>query len=390
MGDVLMNKLTLTDYIVEYQNGNEEVLVKLIGLRETVEKNYNKEHDTVYRLRFADKALHNIYLDILQKHYYIDGKDIDSYFLAAFTQLLDKVDVSKEPQQIIKWFRQRLNGLVQNEIDSEQKKYHGNLTHDPAPIEDEYSEDDEQINHSRLDQAVVEQYKLINDSSGYKEFIDFVGGVEKILSESQRKVYKLLQHDDMTQEGIAKELNCSQENVSQHITAMNNRIKKEYLTYRTYKALATKPHTYHKITSFIETYNQIIKYDVTDSFDYYGYVLDFVKGEVAKNHSTIDMDFYKSEQDIYGYFSRNKESHIDSVVDVIIDRCNKPTFNVIQSIWTNKEPRIKDFAKDKFVMDVIRVFQQYIKDIKKVISNASSHLVVNGMDNQNKIFDKVS
>ncbi|MFD0827571.1 sigma factor-like helix-turn-helix DNA-binding protein [Neobacillus sp. M.A.Huq-85] len=221
-----MNQIkTLKDYIVEYQNGNEEVLNKLIGLRETKEKNNNGDIDTVYRLRFADKALHNIYLDILHKHTYIDGKDIDSYVLAGITKLLDKVDTTKEPQQIIKWFRQRLNGLVQNEIDSENKKYHDNILHDPAK-NDNYSEDDEQFDKTRLDQAVIEQYKLINDTSGYKEFIEFVGGIERILSAHQRKVYQLLHNEELTQSDIAAELGCSQENISQHVKAINNRIKK--------------------------------------------------------------------------------------------------------------------------------------------------------------------
>jgi hypothetical protein len=233
-----MNQLkTLKDYIVTYRSGNEEVLNKLIDLRETKEKNNNGELDTIYRLRFADKALNNIYLDILQKHFYIDGKDIDSYVLAGITKLIDKVDTNKEPQQIIKWFRQRLSGLVQNEIDSENKKYHDNILHDPTNTGDD-SEDDEQFTKTRLDQVVVEQYKLISDASGYKKFIEFVGGVEKILSAPQRKVYQLLQNKELTQSDIAAELECSQENVSQMFTAMNNRIKKEYLSFRTYKALS--------------------------------------------------------------------------------------------------------------------------------------------------------
>ncbi|MEH7438171.1 hypothetical protein V7182_11900 [Neobacillus drentensis] len=41
-------------------------------------------------------------------------------------------------------------------------------------------------------------------------------------------------------------------------------------------------------------------------------------------------------------------------------------------------------------MDIIKVFNQYINDIKKVISNANGYLVENELDDQNKIFDKVS
>jgi predicted transcriptional regulator len=385
-----MKKLTLKDYIVEYQNGNEEVLNKLIGLRETQEKNANREYDTVYRLRFSDKALHHIYLDILQKYHYIDDKDIDSYVLAGFTKLLDKVDINKEPSQIIKWFRVRLDGLVQNEIESENKKYHDNITVDSVTNENEYSEDDEQVNISRLDQAVYEQYKLINDDSGYKEFINFVGGIEKILSASQKKVYQLLQNEEFTQSDIAAELNCSQENVSQHIKAMNNRIKKEYLSFRTYKALSSKPDTYQKITSFVDGYNQIIKFDVTGTFDYFGFVYEFVEKEIIKNQSTIELDFYKKDQDAYSYFNRNKESHFDSVIDVVIDRCNKPTYDVIKTIHEGKESRIKDHAQDKFVMDIVKVLNQYIEEIKSIIKNANGYLVENGLDNENKIFDKVS
>jgi predicted transcriptional regulator len=383
-------KKTLKDFIVEYKNGNEEVLNKLIGLRETKEKNNNREYDTVYRLRFFDKALHNIYLDILKKHYYIDEKDIDSYVLAGFTKLLDKVDITKEPSQVIKWFKQRLDGLVMNEIESENRKYHEHITIDSVGNETEYNADDEQVNNTRLDQAVIEQYKLIIDNSGYKEFINFVGGkIEKILSIPQQKVYKLLQRD-MSQIEIAAELECTQENVSQIIKAMNNRIRKEYLSYRTYKALSLKPDTYQKINSFIDNYNQIVKYDTTHSLNYFGYVYDFVMNEVVKNQSTIELEFLQKDQDEYGYFTRNKESHFDSVVDVIIDRCNKPTYNIIQSIHEGKDTRVKETAQDKFVMDIIRVFELYIKEIKSVIRNANGYLVENGLDNQNKMFDKVS
>jgi RNA polymerase sigma factor (sigma-70 family) len=385
-----MKKLTLKDYIVEYQNGNEEVLNKLITLRETKEKNNNGDKDVIYRLRFTDKALHNIYLDILHKYSFIDGKDIDSFVLAGFTKLIDKVDVSKEPNQIIKWFRVRLDGLVQNEIESENKKYHDNISADSVGNENEYSEDDEQINNSRLDQAVFEQYTKVNDLSGYKEFIEFVGGsINKILSVPQQKVYKLLQSGDTTQEDIAKELNCSQENVSQIIKAMNNRIRKEYLNYRTYKALAAKPDTYQKVKSFLDGYNLIVKFDVTNSFDYFGYVCEYIRNEM-KNTSQIELDFLKPEQDPYSYFTRNKDLHNRSVIDVLVDGCNKPTYSIIQSLHEGKESNVKETAQDKFVMDIVKVFNQYIKEIQSIIKSANGHLVENGLDGENKIFDKVS
>ncbi|MFD0827572.1 hypothetical protein ACT8ZR_18245 [Neobacillus sp. M.A.Huq-85] len=111
---------------------------------------------------------------------------------------------------------------------------------------------------------------------------------------------------------------------------------------------------------------------------------------MVKNQSTMEMDFYKPEQDIYDYFNRNKESYIDTVVDVIIDRCNKPTYMIIKALSEKMEPRIKDNAQDKFVIDVIKVFNQYISDIQKVIHNANGYLVENGLDNRNKVFYKVS
>lgn len=382
-----MKKVNLKDFVVEYQNGNEEVLNKLITLRMTKEQNSQGDMDTIYRLRFTDKALHNIYLDILKTYHTLDGKDIDSYVLAAFTSLLDKVDTSKSPEQIVKWYRIRLNGLVQNAI---SKDYPDHIVPETLSSNNEQGEDDEQSESSvsRFDVAVYEQFKRIEDNSGYKEFISFIGGdVEKILSHAQRKVYRLIQNEDLTQQDIATELNCSQANVNQHITALSNRIKKEYISFRTYKALAAKPDTYRKINEFIGRYNTILKYDTTQAFDYYSLVYDFIKEEVLKNEARIEMDFLKPEQDVYGYFNRNKPEYCDTVTSVLLDRCNKLTFSIVQGIVNGDEMKVRNSAKDKFVMDVLKIFNKYIIEINGVIKISSHHLVENRLEENNKFID---
>ncbi|MGG3683945.1 hypothetical protein [Aeribacillus composti] len=387
----MRNLNTLKDYVIEYKNGNKNVLNYLISFRTIRERNNAGQIDKIYRLKFNDKALHNIYLDILKKFYWIDGKDIDHFVLASIEQIFEKADVHRSGNEIIHFARKSLEGYVQNFIKEEEDKYY-NYTK-PEAVKDfqfEFNEDDDAKEKivSLYDTAAFQEYKKIEDNTGYQEFIQFVGGIKNLLTESQMKLYDLIQDETKTQEQIAEEYGCSQENVSKQIRAISKRIKKEYIYFKTLKSLKQSKNTYHKINEFIEYYNQIIQFDIENKFDYFGYIAEFIKRNVNDQELKDITENYTYEDFIH--LHKNKTTFKYSILDVLVDSINQESYQILVKILFNENFTTSKKKKDKFVIQVLKAFNTYIQVVKKSIHKLSGRIVEQNDDNYKDLIKKLS
>lgn len=383
----------LKDYISDYKQGNYIVLNELIG---TTKQEIYKDNKKIYvdRLLFNDKALNAIYWDLNWKYYkLLDSSDFDSYVSRAIFRLndsneiesiFDKVDLEKSPQEIVNYVRRKLSGYVYNQglaegkikprDDKENRKKKNN---NPTIETDEYISD---LNDGVLDKEVLrksdkvifDDYTSIeDDSEPYQEFIKYVGGdVRNLLSDKQRKLYALLQNVSLTQQDIADELEVTQQAVSDMSKAIKRRISKKYFEYMTLIRVRENRNTYRTINGFIQHYETITDYDNDDSFDYFGYVLQFLKSVYRRDEEVL------SAKKLH----KNKADYTYSIIDVVTDYANINTYKVVEEYIFKKNTNVKltQRKKDSFVLNVHKAFNKYITDVERAIKGVSEKAAKEG------------
>lgn len=372
MGDCILKELK--DYIRDYKNAKNAdekdfLLQDLIATEIVRETNNIGEVDDIYYLRFTDKALQKTYKGILGKFYWVDRKDLDEYVLKAVYDLFnhDKIDLKRDSLEVLNWFRKSLLGRVKNQVTKENEKTKKN-----SPEHKEFYDDDGEKHYSSLyDDVAEDRYIQEKNINLFDKFIDSIGGIENILSEIQYEVYCLIQNDHMTQEDIALILDCSQENISKHIKALTKRIKKEYLNFRTYRALRNSTNTYHKIQTFLHNYNNIIEFDHNDQFNYFGFIIKF-----------LQENYQQGEQNINFNIQMNSVQSPLTVLDVLIDhlRPNEQKLfkKVIEElIYYENGLILTQPEKDKVRNTVLRAFITYIKEIKQNIKDTNATIINN-------------
>ncbi len=372
-----MNGLTnLKDYIVEFQKGKDEVLNYLIGHRQVPEKNLQRQTEYITRIYYKDKKLNEIYFNITKKFHWLDDKDIEEWFLyGLYEKVFPDADITKDPQQIINWASQTLNGYIQNKVNKERKDdKHTVSEHVDAFDVGEVGKGDESEGiYSLYEIKAFEEFKEAESHSEYEEFITFVGGIKNILTKQQYKLYKLIQDGTKTQADVAEEYGCSTANVSKQIEKIHKQIKAKWLYYKSVKAL-TDSGLYQKIKQFTIEYENIKKHDVGGNFDYFGWMLDFLK------------DNYKNgEQDVESrQLHKNKVTLSMTVFDILTDNVTKKTYNNLYDVLENgldiKEFDTYSFGKREkkiIVNQVIKAFSNYINESNKAIEKASEYMANN-------------
>ncbi|ETI68125.1 hypothetical protein [Neobacillus vireti] len=361
----------LKDYIVEYKNASDDeqrdlVLRGLFTTEIVLEKNNNGEMDKIYYLKFTDRALQSTYKNIIKKFYWIDRKDLDTYVIKSIQELFNstKVDLSRTPNEIIAWFNKGLNGRVQNQVTAEKDKTEKNL-----PEHQVLHDNDGNVEYSSLyDEVANDRYIKPNDINLFDKFIKSIGGLKNILSETQFEIYCQMQ-TGKTQERIAQELNCTQENIHKHIKALTKRIKKEYLNFRTYRALKNPLNTYDTIKSFINTYNNIIQFDINDQFDYFGYIIKFLQD-----------NYQVGEQEIHNEKKMNLAQNPLTVLDVLLDSLKRNEHDLFRRvlnelIYNENGLILSEIEKDKVRNTVLRAFNTYLEEVSKNIRQINSNIV---------------
>lgn len=382
---------TIKDYVVEYQNGNAKVLNKLIGFRKVRERNNNGDIDLIDRLRFNDKALDYVYQNICKTFSNYDYKDIDPIILESLfgeKSIFDNIDISKSEKEILVFVSKRLTGYVQDKIKKENLHYYGNTI--PESSGNETVDDDGDKNTSLYDNAAFSQYQQI--SNKYSLFETFKneccnGDVKNLLkSDDQKRLYDLLQDTTLTQEKIAKEYGSSQANVSQLKSKIEKKLNEEFLYWKALKSLDSETKPYTVINEFLKNLSKIQTYDVTDSFDYFGYIIQFLKENYNSDEEKIEFD----ATDLNGMDKISKHQLHISVIDTVTDNIGANTYEVLSEVVfkNNKHLELITSRKKAFVKDVIEALHKYIDESKVGIKKVTNKIVSGELDQ--KTFHKNS
>ncbi|WP_419893621.1 hypothetical protein [Oceanobacillus kimchii] len=372
-------------YVTEWQKGNHKILDELIGnKKQTIYKNNKKVN--LERLHFTDKALNAIYWKLNWKYYSLGSTDFDSYVSAAFINynkndevrsIFDKVNLEKSPQQVVKFIEEKLNGYIYNQglldgkikpIEEDKRKK------DVFTVEyDEYVSDlgDYVLNEEVLrksDKVVTYEYEKVEDKQApYQEFIEYVGGdVRKLLSTKQKKLYDLLKDTFLTQQDIADKLKMSQQAVSDMKKSIEKRLNKKHLEFLTLKRVSSNRDTYRTIRGFLQQYQSIITYDLTDNFDYFGYTIQFLKSVHITNEEILTpLQLHKNKVD-YSY----------TITDVVTDYVNENTFDIVKEYIFKQETnlRLTQRKKESFTMNILKAFNKYINDVEKAVLGLSEKI----------------
>lgn len=388
----------LKDYITEWKRGNYKVLDELIGNTQEVVYKDNKKI-TVERLRFNDKALNSIYWKLYRKYYSLQSSDFDSYVSNAIFRvdnedniksIFDNVDLNKSPQEIVNLIAKRLGGFIYNQgladgkikpkdddEDKNKKKFtveydeFANSGYDDSNI---YFSDDEVSDQTlrKSDREVAEEYiRVDDDSEPYQEFKDYVGGdIRNLLSDKQKKLYDLLQDVSLTQQEIADELEMTQQAVSQMSKAIKKRINKKYFEFMTLKRVVKNRNTFRTIKGFMQQYQTIIIYDTDESFDYFGYTIQFLESVYIKNEETL------TPKDL----QKNKINYTYTILDVVTDYVNTNTYKIVEEYIFKEDTNLKltQRKKDSFVLNIRKAFNQYTNDVEKAVKGLSEKVAIKG------------
>lgn len=357
----------IKQYIEEYKDGNFEVLNELIGYRQVNETNEYGTKDTVIRLRFNVEALDAMYWQLLVNYKGVDSKEMDHIINKAFfrvdddnnvNSIFDNVDLTMPDKQILMFIRRKLDGFIKNELQKENKEYGDYITSDTVTLED-----GEEVSKTDL-----ESYKRFKEADGkveaYAGFKQYIGGIDNFLKGNQLKIYQAMQDMDKSQQDIADDMDMYQQQVSDTLKRIGNKLNKKYVEWNTLKSLSgSKNNTYVIIKEFLHNFNRIIDFDTTDSFDYFGFVIEFLKD----NHEDDEMDM----EALQG----NKVDTSLTVIDVVTDYCKAKTYKVMEQVLVNSNITYKKQDKKSFYMDVIKCFNKYINDVGKSVEGFSSQIV---------------
>jgi DNA-directed RNA polymerase specialized sigma24 family protein len=371
---------TLKDYIVEYRNGNEDVLKDLIGKETVIEKNNKGEDDKIYYLKLNDKALNYIYkVDILSKFNWIDRKDIDAYVNEALMIIFSKADTERSPSEIIAWAKQRLIGTVKDCIRKNEREYYDH-TKPESQYQYNAAEGTTEL-VSLYDQYVHGEYIKLEEINLYDKFIEYIGGMEKLLSGHQFEIYTRIKVPGSTQESIAKDLGITQPAVHKTIRAIQKRFKEEYLNFRTYRALKSSLNTYEKINQFLHNFKVIQQFDTSKQFDFFGYTVKFLRDNYTDSQKVSYKELHKNKQ----------TSHI-TVIDALVDEIEPKNIKWFGYILKHVVyDHIDDFAmykkdKSKFVEIVLNSFGNYRKEVKGATDHMNHRITEDISENEYNLF----
>lgn len=370
--------MTLKELLQEYRQcktseEKNDLLYHVYDYETVVEINEKGYKNNIYRLKFkidSVKKAHNHAKNVFAK---FDSKDIDQYVLQAVYEIFEKakINFNKSDREIEIWFIKNLVGRVKNEITADYEKQKLNVVNraiDNSEKGLDYSNDDSS-DRSLYDKVALSQYKEGEIKTSFDGFIDSIGGFNNILSKQQQEVFNLIKAGK-TQIEIADEMDCSQQNIQKLYNSSMKRIKKSFIDYRLVNIQTKAQDTLTTIENYIHTYNNILEFDTTDTFDYFGYTYKFLK------------ENYKL------YNIHNDKSY--TVFDVIFDYLKKnehELFNNIEDSFSNSKLKLTKRQKDRVVIIINRIFRKYIDDIYKATQYITKTVIENTKSTKSKIAD---
>ena len=366
---------TLKDYVVKYQNGEHEALSNLIKV------DNDRESGSI---QLADKKLNEM-LYKTKKIYsnYVDESDIEQMMLQFLVDkneagenigILDKIDTTKKPAQIISYVSNSWNGFVKDKLDT----LHFN--DDVVTDEVSYTDGEVETKHTLYDRMAYDSWVEVGYSSSFKRFLNEIGGLENILTERQFEIMTLI--NTKNQNEVAELLDVSQSTVSTTLTQAYNKMKKAYISWKAIELLSSKQgKTLNEtVRLFVNEINKIKKYDTTNTFNYFDYTIQFLR----ENSTKADFEEDIEELQI------NKREIGDSVIGVIIDNLRKNQFQLVgntleQCVNNKQESNMTQRDKDRFVLAVLKALSGHFDKTKERVTDGIE-LIIEQLSNRNYTF----
>lgn len=379
---------TLKKTIKQLHEGNDLALNSLVTFRVVQELNNQGDLDDIQHLSFTSKGLQDVYTSLRNDYPWIKRQDFEAIFLDGLVRDTDKdkgllyqLDINYADKQIKTYLFSKLRGHILNEV-SKLDTYDSNILYDSKTL----SYDDVEQSATMYDDISFKEWQQLEVDDTYSKFLDNIGGLDKILTKQQYKIYHMAKEQNATQEQIAKELSVSQQTISKTIKAADKRIKKEYMTFRTYQTI-TKQNgkVYDEITTFRKSIDKIVEFDVSDTFDYFGFVVNWI------------LEHYKDEGVNYSKLHKNLKDDTMSIYDVLVDNISKAQRELFYNVFsvhvykTISKDKIKftKREKDRFVYNVIKILDDYVKNVDEAIKSMSDTFVdeaIEDVDTFAKIF----
>lgn len=344
---------TLKDWIVEYRK-NKDVIDEFFVYETVREQNEKGQHDEVRYVRTKDKAINGIMKRTEIKYSgRVDRKDVNEYLLHAIVEVMDTADIERSPAEIISWAESRIEYIV---IDELKKNHHLEIVSENEMVS--HSEKDDEVNIS--DFQVYQEWLKGEEANTYEKFLNFVGGLEAILSEKQYEIYTYMK-SNMTQQEVAEKMGVSQQYVSKTLQSAVKRIRAEYLSFRTYRIMM-KSNTYQKVKTFVKYTENILEHVTDDEAMLYTYTMNFLREN--------------EEEDIsFELAHANQKDDSTSVLDALFDYMGENDMKWFMSYLKGEKEATTKKEKEKFVRIVNKSFTQYLIAAEKVLKKASETIV---------------
>ena len=356
----------LKDWIVAYRE-NIEVMNEFITYETVREQNEKGQHDEVRYVRTKDKTINGIMKRTEIKYSgRVDRKDVNEYLLHAIVEVMNTADIERSPAEIISWAESRIEYIV---IDELKKNHHLEIVSENEVIS--HSDKDDEVNIS--DWQMYHEWLKGEEANTYEKFLEFVGGLESILSKKQLEVYTYMK-SGWTQQKIAEKMGGSQQNVSKIFQSALNRIKAEYLSFRTYRIMM-KSNTYQKVKTFVKYTENILEHVTDDEAMLYTYTVNFLR-----ENEEEDISFEVAHE--------NKKDLSTSVLDALFDYMSENDMKWFMSYLKGEKEATTKKEKEKFVRIVNKSFTQYLIGAEKALKRTSETIVEREI--HEKVIDLIS
>lgn len=370
---------TLKDWIVAYRE-NIEVMNEFITYETVREMNEQGQYDEVRYMRTKDKAMNRVMkrLEARYRQYkdnWIDKKDMNEYLLHAIVEVFENADIERSPEEIISWAcgdEKKIGKMEFVLLDELRKRYDGDV---------KIISENETVKHKDKDDAInITDFQVYRDwlkgenVNTYEKFLEFVGGLENILSDVQFEVYTYMM-SGKTQQEIAKLMgNVSQQYISKTWKAALERIRKEYLAFRTYRVMM-KSNTYQKIKTFVKYTENILEHVTDDEAMLYTYTMNFLR-----ENEEEDISFELAHE--------NKKDLSTGVLDALFDYMSVGDLKWFMPYWRGEKEVTTKKEKEKFVRIVNKSLVQYLIGAEKALKRTSETIVEREI--HEKVIDLIS
>lgn len=391
-------KVTLKQVLVEVVNGNNEASTKIVHFSD-VTKGKHIKRITYY----LDPALHNLYLDCLNRYSKLGKDEVESLFEVGLHTFIYKVIKEKNPQKaftqsngnLFKWARKHIKGMIVEELNNKYgkvsidqttgEKQHLDIEIVPEQIAFNNTNSGDDEDTSDLDSHYsLASFQKWNQNNLYISFSDFIKEmnldfyITELLTKQQLAIYpklvKKYQVENQKAYGnshIARELNIDESRVRKLEEIIGNKLYKVYQLWITSKKNKHVPLS-HEIRDFLTMYGYIID------------TMDDVNGLFEMLVSWLKMQIDKEKQVNINYLFMNKVEHEQGIIDLIMDGdselkeviirldkgLHKSTYMTLCEIIEGKIDRsnLRKETKETIIKKCLNIFYTYLQNLNKELN----------------------